>query len=96
MLEAASLEPRPVMSEDEAGLVLSRVMAEVRRPPRVGGWPVAAQWLAGMGVAAAVLAALVSPRPADNAGEVLRESVIHAEADGREVYIRVVAYKQEE
>jgi hypothetical protein len=96
MIDVARLEPPPVMSEAEAALVLARVLVEMRRPSRRRAWTAAVPWLAGLGAAAAVLAALVSSHRPPEGAAIARETVIHAEADGREVYIRAVAYKAED
>jgi len=106
LLEAiAAVEASGVdtMSAAEAEVVLARIRTRAREERRPRRWS-APLWT--LAVAAALVAVVVlvrhdrppvvPPRPVAGTERVLKETLIRTEVDGREVFIRAVAYESEE
>jgi hypothetical protein len=102
LLQAAAEAARPTMSDEEAEHVLGRVRERIREG---AGGRRSARWPIGLGIAAAVLAAVVLPRtgrapapahPTGTSERIARETVLRLETEGKIVFIRAVAYEEVE
>ena len=93
MIAAVRASHAEGMSEAEADEILERVLHRARAAD-ARGHRARLTWMAGM-AAALVLLAVIGPVTPPAGGRVARETVIRIEADGREVFVRAVAYEED-
>jgi hypothetical protein len=101
MIAAARREARPVMSDDDAERVLSHVLVRARAKAAARRRVRPVFWLAGLAAAATICISVAdgvrrTETPALPAARVARETFLHTTAEGREVFIHIVAYETEE